>query len=248
MFHREGRNMEVALGMLTKPKIWDVEGRRRYCFTCKHLSHEEGTCPCLSEEHKEINKALRLEQNLATQEFSPTYSRSRYEAPPVQRYPSNKRGGKIVNYKGHRDQGSSSTLVHGNSYSWERKLDQSKEKAAKESDTRQRDLRQKLSDQRHSRRKDIWNRMERNRSGRNYGPQDRYHPYRRARDEPIGNISTRHVIHKMWRPRQNQDSRALRAEIRMETPNSRVTHQNQNDAGTPVDSQRMMRSQVLPNS
>ncbi|CAA7030931.1 unnamed protein product [Microthlaspi erraticum] len=29
MFHKEGRNMEAVLGMLPKPKIWDVEGRAR---------------------------------------------------------------------------------------------------------------------------------------------------------------------------------------------------------------------------
>lgn len=38
------------------------EGLQCYCFTCKLLSHEEGTCPKLTEEQREEKKNLRAEQ------------------------------------------------------------------------------------------------------------------------------------------------------------------------------------------
>ena len=34
----------------------------RYCYTCKRISHEEGTCPELSPEQRESNKIARLKQ------------------------------------------------------------------------------------------------------------------------------------------------------------------------------------------
>ena len=38
------------------------EDLHRHCFTCKRISHEEGTCPELSETHKEKNRLARIEQ------------------------------------------------------------------------------------------------------------------------------------------------------------------------------------------
>ena len=38
------------------------EELHRYCYTCKRISHEEGTCPELSPEHREVNRLARLEK------------------------------------------------------------------------------------------------------------------------------------------------------------------------------------------
>ena len=38
------------------------EDLHRHCFTCKRISHEEGTCPELSETQKEKNRLARIEQ------------------------------------------------------------------------------------------------------------------------------------------------------------------------------------------
>lgn len=38
------------------------EDLHRHCFTCKRISHEEGTCPELNEEQREHNRVLRIEQ------------------------------------------------------------------------------------------------------------------------------------------------------------------------------------------
>lgn len=34
----------------------------RYCYTCKRISHEDGTCPELSPEQREVNRIARLKQ------------------------------------------------------------------------------------------------------------------------------------------------------------------------------------------
>ena len=38
------------------------EDLHRYCFTCKRISHEEGTCSELTEKQREDNRLLRLEE------------------------------------------------------------------------------------------------------------------------------------------------------------------------------------------
>lgn len=38
------------------------EELHRFCFTCKRISHKEGTCPELSLEQRERNMIARLEQ------------------------------------------------------------------------------------------------------------------------------------------------------------------------------------------
>lgn len=38
------------------------EDLHRYCFTCKRISHEEGTCPEQTEIQREKNRLARIEQ------------------------------------------------------------------------------------------------------------------------------------------------------------------------------------------
>lgn len=42
--------------------ISKTRGAIRYCYTCKLISHEEGTCPELTPEQKAVNRRARLEQ------------------------------------------------------------------------------------------------------------------------------------------------------------------------------------------
>ncbi|CAN7083662.1 unnamed protein product, partial [Brassica oleracea var. botrytis] len=37
------------------------EDLHRYCYTCRRISHEEGTCPELNEDQRERNRITRLE-------------------------------------------------------------------------------------------------------------------------------------------------------------------------------------------
>lgn len=39
----------------------DYEGLHRHCFTCKMLSHEEDTCPLLTEEQREVKCRQRAD-------------------------------------------------------------------------------------------------------------------------------------------------------------------------------------------
>ncbi|KAH0879087.1 LOW QUALITY PROTEIN: hypothetical protein HID58_066481, partial [Brassica napus] len=40
----------------------NYEEIHRYCYTCKRISHEDGTCPELSPEQREVNRIARLKQ------------------------------------------------------------------------------------------------------------------------------------------------------------------------------------------
>lgn len=37
------------------------EDLHRYCFTCRRVSHEEGTCPELNDEQRERNRVARIQ-------------------------------------------------------------------------------------------------------------------------------------------------------------------------------------------
>lgn len=39
------------------------ENLHRHCFTCKRISHEEGTCPNLTDQQKEQNRIARIEKH-----------------------------------------------------------------------------------------------------------------------------------------------------------------------------------------
>lgn len=64
----------------------NYENLHRYCFTCKMISHEERTCPELSEEQKERNRldriAQREKEERATRE---TFSLTDRQAPGRER-------------------------------------------------------------------------------------------------------------------------------------------------------------------
>lgn len=40
------------------------DGLHRHCFNCKHISHDENSCPLLTEQEREIRRKQRLENNI----------------------------------------------------------------------------------------------------------------------------------------------------------------------------------------
>ena len=40
------------------------DGLHRFCFNCKHISHDENSCPLLSEQEREDRRQQRLEYNI----------------------------------------------------------------------------------------------------------------------------------------------------------------------------------------
>ena len=62
---------------VVKVKI-QYEDLYRHCFTCKRISHEEGTCPKLTDGHKERTRVARIEQMEAEERAN----RETFSAPP----------------------------------------------------------------------------------------------------------------------------------------------------------------------
>ncbi|KAH0863890.1 hypothetical protein HID58_081101, partial [Brassica napus] len=63
---------------VVKVKI-QYEDLYRHCFTCKRISHEEGTCPKLTDGHKERTRVARIEQMEAEERAN----RETFSAPPT---------------------------------------------------------------------------------------------------------------------------------------------------------------------
>lgn len=55
------RRAGFANGDIIKVSL-KYEDLHRHCFTCKRISHEEGTCPEFSEAQREKNRLARIEQ------------------------------------------------------------------------------------------------------------------------------------------------------------------------------------------
>ncbi|CAA7050321.1 unnamed protein product [Microthlaspi erraticum] len=331
MFHREGRNMDAILGMLPKPKIWDVEGRargtslgngqflfdfdneedmtkvlgsvhgilivtgipvhfwnddtfqeigkalgvvqlieahrakfqvsinadeplqfekkvgfpngdtgmakleyvglHRYCFTCKLLSHEEGTCPALTDDQREKNRVQRLELNQEHTPYLRGYGgglqQGRREEIQTGRLLGHEREGRGASYRDYRDFPPPTSSRHEDRYM----------NARRSGIERERDLRLKLKQQRDSRGKDVWNRVKRLPTRHTPVSRERYHPYKGSYDRTRKRDTSRNNSHQMWRPRHPYN-KALPNQ--METPSSRVSNHNSEGFNTPVDSQRTL--------
>ncbi|KAJ4905673.1 zf-CCHC_4 domain-containing protein [Raphanus sativus] len=150
------------------------EDLHRYCFTCKRISHEEGTCPELTEAQRETNRVARIEkkekEERATREaFSiPT----RYEAgrgnQPSHREMVERRKDKEDARRSpdrSRDRGSGRALYGHQSH----------------------DLRDKITERRESYSKEVWKRLEKPEAPVYPRDRERYHPYSRQRSLELRN-------------------------------------------------------------
>ncbi|CAA7031860.1 unnamed protein product [Microthlaspi erraticum] len=151
------------------------EGLQRHCFTCKLLSHEESTCPDLTEAQREEKKLQRAEQTrqealaglLAIPSF-PTNPTAVSVPRPREKHSVNPhaddRPRALLPRREYQERDKSPTIHH--------------------SPKRTGDLRHELRERRESRGRDVWRRLERDSSDRNYSAKTRYHPYHKSRDVP----------------------------------------------------------------
>lgn len=111
------------------------EELHRHCYTCKRISHEEGTCPSLTEEQREQKQLERLEQK-KQEELA---QREAFSAPQSHLY----------------------TKQHSSIDS--RKVDMKKQEheVEKTRERVQQDLRRAIQEKRDTRGKTVWNRIER---------------------------------------------------------------------------------------
>lgn len=158
----------------------------RHCFSCKRISHEEGTWPELNENQRERNRLARIEQKdkeeRATRE---AFSQPQRRSPGAynDRYDLENRG------REKRPMYPESPGAH---------------RGSQREDERQHDLRKQLKEKREVHSKNVWNRLENNNYSELPRNRARYHPYQyssgvlqRERTRDIGSSSE-------WRPKRIQ--------------------------------------------
>ena len=145
-------------GDVVKVKI-QYEDLYRHCFSCKRISHEEGTWPELNENQRERNRLARIEQKdkeeRATRE---AFSQPQRRSPGAynDRYDLENRG------REKRPMYLESPGAH---------------RGSQREDERQHDLRKQLKEKREVHSKNVWNRLENNNYSELPRNRARYHPY-----------------------------------------------------------------------
>ncbi|KAG2272569.1 hypothetical protein Bca52824_067124 [Brassica carinata] len=132
-------------------------------FTCKRISHEEGTCPELSETQKEKNRLARIEQkkkeDKATREVFSFPSRYRHESV---RSPDR-------------------NCLHVKQYG--RNAPRDLQGAyARRGERSPQDLRDRITGHREAESKNAWNRLDKNSVSNDPRDRARYHPYHRGKE------------------------------------------------------------------
>ncbi|KAL0697098.1 hypothetical protein Bca4012_064278 [Brassica carinata] len=197
----------------------------RHCFTCKRISHEEGTCPELDEAQKEKNRLARIahherEERATKEAFS---------------QPQTKKQGPSTEMPSYQ--------IRGRESRWKEVSPLAPRSENRRDDRSSQDLRKKLIDKR-AISKNVWNRLDHT-SG-NYlevpRSRERYHPYpynsgALSRDKMRDSASS-----SEWRPKTgpgNQDERhrAQRYERQTERHWERSRHGSSRNRASP-DSQR----------
>ncbi|CAG7888539.1 unnamed protein product [Brassica rapa] len=169
------RRAGYANGDVIKVKL-QYEELHRHCYTCKRISHEEGTCPNLTPTQREENRIIRLKQkemeDLAAKEaFS--YPTRGMEAPA-----------RLETY-GRNHQDSILDRIPSNMNVKRNDRDNAEWSQRNEDG----DLRNKISNRRDTLAKNVWNRLDqRYEEGNNPRDRERYHPYRQYPRENLREI------------------------------------------------------------
>lgn len=156
------------------------------------ISHEEDTCPKLTDEQLEANRRHRGELTLGTNRVPPTYppnaKRSHYEDKHEDRFFKESHGRSLVPSRERRNY-SPPRSSHDHYQSWNNN-----------SVAPRRDLRHDLKDKRETRGKEVWNRIEKTTDRRNSKAGARYHPYHRTHVATNMENDMRQNSHHVWRP------------------------------------------------
>ncbi|CAA7024088.1 unnamed protein product [Microthlaspi erraticum] len=213
----------------------EYEGLYRYCFTYKLLSHEEGTCPNLSEEQRQRNKALRAEQNGIPDRNGQNKGRESYK-PRVEEYTDSRsqRTNDDLSYRPrnvYQEARSGPPIPQDYYHRGERRV------------IRNSDLRHELKEKRETRGKEVWNRIEKPVYNRDHTRGDRYHPYQRPRGGFERSNTQARDSHKVWRPKHPPRHGE---NFKTDTPHSHASVQNRDRMGAVSDSQRTTSEERTP--
>ncbi|KAL0662596.1 hypothetical protein Bca4012_099433 [Brassica carinata] len=197
------------------------DGLHRFCFNCKHISHDENSCPLLSEQEREDRRQQRLEYNINNELDIPRGYPRPHHSPPAWRDEKREEKRQRNTQHGHKE--------FLKSYRSEPKhLVEDK-------------YPQSLGRNPHKH-NDVWNKIERPQKDRDSGnvPRQSSDLYRRNRD----GRSSRNYRAKpklSWRPRPNQATTYPR-EARSSAAKARIDSEFSNSH---VDSQRTISENVM---
>ncbi|CAH2060333.1 unnamed protein product [Thlaspi arvense] len=156
------------------------EDLHRWCYTCKMISHEEGTCPELTEDQRERNRKARIEQK----EREELTAREMFPLKP-----------------GFEASGSFPRKITKTTLTNPRKEMENTPGENRTSYNGKRDLRDDLQERREDRSKEVWSRIDPHVNERIPRHQERFHPYSRGYHEQNFNQHNYSAKPRVeWRP------------------------------------------------
>ncbi|KAH0938018.1 hypothetical protein HID58_005479 [Brassica napus] len=159
----------------------------RYCFSCKRLSHEEGTCPDLNDEQREGNRLSRIAQH----DLEERATREAFSLPQRPRAGTEKES-HDTRSKGQelrRAEANPTEFRRGNHHEG--------------TDKNSQDLRRRLLEKRDTMSKNVWNRLDHVKDTQHEPLQNRvrYHPYNRQTGAYSRDTQRETVSSSEWRPK-----------------------------------------------
>ncbi|KAJ4875146.1 Uncharacterized protein Rs2_40164 [Raphanus sativus] len=142
------------------------EDLHRYCFTCKRISHEEGTCPELNDDQRERNRITRLE----AKEKEEIANREAFSLPHL------RKEGRSLSPRHER---SRPITQKESDLRYQTRMSRSDFSKANQ------DLRHSISEKRDILSKNVWKRLDNGSNGNYPRDRERYHPYQNRREYPI---------------------------------------------------------------
>lgn len=177
-----------ANGDVVKVTI-QYEDLYRHCYSCKRLSHEEGTCPELNEDQRERNRLARIEQKEKEE-------RATKEAFSI---PQRQTPGAYIDFYRRESRGGEIRPTYQRSPNFRRENRREEEN--------EHDLHKQLKERREVHSKNVWNRLDSGQYSELPRNRDRYHPYQHS-SGAISKERTRDTASSSeWRPKRPQGDR-----------------------------------------
>ncbi|KAH0890811.1 hypothetical protein HID58_053240, partial [Brassica napus] len=153
------------------------EDLHRHCFTCKRITHEEGTCPELTEVQREKNP------------FSNPFRRN----PEAYHKPPNHRESRDIDLRNEK------------AYVTNQRREDRHEN--RQEYGRSHDLRNRITDRREAQSKNVWNRLDNSNQSELPRNRERYHPYQDSSRMETRGKNRDTTSSSEWRPKDRKDRR-----------------------------------------
>ncbi|KAH0903592.1 LOW QUALITY PROTEIN: hypothetical protein HID58_043095, partial [Brassica napus] len=161
----------------------------RHCYSCKRISHEEGTCPEINDNQRERNRLARIElkekEDMAMKE---AFSQPQRRSPRAYTDISNRDNRGIEMRSAYQE---SSDVRRGD----------------RKEDERYHDLRKQLKERRDAHSKNVWNRLETGNHSELPRNRERYHPYQNSSGALSKERTRDSASSSEWRPKRATENR-----------------------------------------